>query len=501
MTSTAHKNLTPDGKVEQFGKHIDTSLWQPVIGLEVHVQLSTQSKLFSGAATAYGAEPNTQACAIDLALPGVLPVLNEEAVSMAVKFGLSIQADIPHYSIFSRKNYFYPDLPKGYQISQHENPIVGRGQLTIAFEEGKQKIIRITRAHLEEDAGKSLHEGLENMSGIDLNRAGTPLLEIVSEPDLTSPKEAVIYLKTLHTLVRYLAISDGNLQEGSFRCDANVSVRKKDQKQLGTRVEIKNLNSFRFIEKAIQYEIERQIAVLEEGGKINQETRLYDTDKQETRPMRSKENANDYRYFTDPDLCPVVISADFIEKLSQALPELPQQKHARFQSEYGLSPYDASLLTSAHELADYFEKVVKEKIPAKLAVNWIMGELAAALNKANLSITESPISAERLAGLLQRIADNTISSKIAKDVFERLWESKKTSDEIIKEQNLQQVTNQESIVQIIDEILMKYPEQLADYRAGKDKLFGFFVGQVMKASGGKINPQQLNTLLKQKLEH
>ncbi len=492
MTSTVSKNSIQNSQVDP---------WESVIGLEVHVQLSTQSKLFSGAATAYGAAPNTQACAIDLALPGVLPVLNAEAVNMAIKFGLSIQADIPHYSVFSRKNYFYPDLPKGYQISQHEKPIVGRGHLTIALESGEQKTIRILRAHLEEDAGKSLHEGLENMSGVDLNRAGIPLLEIVSEPDLHSAKEAVTYLKTLHTLVRYLAISDGNLQEGSFRCDANVSVRKKDQAQLGTRVEIKNLNSFRFIEKAIQYEIERQITVLVEGGTIHQETRLYDTDKQETRPMRSKEDANDYRYFTDPDLCPVVISLEFVEKIYQTLPELPQKKQARFQEEYKLSAYDAILLTSTRDLADYFECVAKEKVPAKLAANWIMGELAAALNKSNLMITASPVSTERLAGLLQRIADNTISSKIAKDVFERLWDSKKTCDEIIREQNLTQVTDKAAIIQIIDEVLIKHPAQLADYKAGKDKLFGFFVGQIMKASGGKINPQQLNSLLKEKLDH
>ena len=492
MTSTVAKNPIPNSQADQ---------WESVIGLEVHVQLLTQSKLFSGAATAYGAAPNTQACAIDLALPGVLPVLNAEAVNMAIKFGLSIQADIPHESVFSRKNYFYPDLPKGYQISQHEKPIVGRGHLTIALESGEQKTIHILRAHLEEDAGKSLHEGLENMSGIDLNRAGTPLLEIVSEPDLRSAKEAVIYLKTLHTLVRYLAISDGNLQEGSFRCDANVSVRKKNQARLGTRVEIKNLNSFRFIEKAIEYEIERQINVLTDGGTIHQETRLYDTDKQETRPMRSKEDANDYRYFTDPDLCPVVIDVEFVEKLYQTLPELPQKKQARFQEEYQLSAYDASLLTSTRDLADYFEWVVKEKVPAKLAANWIMGELAAALNKSNLLITASPVSAERLAGLLQRVADNTISSKIAKDIFERLWDSKKTCDEIIREQNLTQVTDQAAIIKIIDDVLIKYPAQLADYKAGKDKLFGFFVGQVMKASGGKINPQKLNSLLKEKLDH
>lgn len=496
MTSAIPKKTSPK-PLESSEKLVDT--WESVIGLEVHLQLSTQSKLFSGAATAYGAEPNTQACAIDLALPGVLPVLNAEAVNMAIKFGLSIQADIPNFSIFARKNYFYPDLPKGYQISQSKNPIVGPGHLTIGLENGEQKTIRITRAHLEEDAGKSLHEGFASMSGIDLNRAGTPLLEIVSEPDLASPKEAVIYLKTLHTLVRYLDISDGNLQEGSFRCDVNVSVRKTYQKQLGKRVEIKNLNSFRFIEKAIQYEIDRQIDVLEKGGSVQQETRLYDTDKQETRPMRTKEDAKDYRYFTDPDLCPVIITTDFIEKIKQTLPEFPQKKHARFQSEYKLSAYDAGLLTSVRELADYFEEVVKEKIPAKLAANWIMGELAAALNKSNLTILDSPINAKRLAGLLQRITDQTISSTIAKDVFEKLWASQKTSDEIIQEKNLQQVTDQSAISKLIDEILVKCPEQLADYKAGKDKLFGFFVGQVMKASGGKINPQQLNSLLKEKL--
>ncbi|MDQ8038961.1 MAG: Asp-tRNA(Asn)/Glu-tRNA(Gln) amidotransferase subunit GatB, partial [Rickettsiella sp.] len=376
--------------------------------------------------------------------------------------------------------------------------IIGPGHLDIDLENGERKSVRITRAHLEEDAGKSLHEGLADMSGIDLNRAGVPLLEIVSEPALASPKEAVAYLKTLHTLIRYLKICDGNLQEGSFRCDANVSVRKKC-KPLGTRVEIKNLNSFRFIEKAIQYEIERQIQVLENGENINQETRLYDADKHETRPMRDKENANDYRYFPDPDLCPIVLTADFIEKLRSTLPELPNQKNQRFQKNYGLNAYDASLLTNSRELADYFETVVKQKIPTKLAANWIMGEVSAALNKTNLSINESPLSPERLAGLLQRIADNTISNKIAKDIFEILWESKKTADDIIQEQGLRQVTDQTAIAHIIDEVLAANPQQLAEYRAGKDKLYGFFVGQIMKASGGKLNPQQLNSLLKQKL--
>jgi aspartyl-tRNA(Asn)/glutamyl-tRNA(Gln) amidotransferase subunit B len=492
MTSVNDKTIIHDIETSQ-------AIWESIIGLEVHIQLSTQSKLFSGAATAYGADANTQACPIDLALPGVLPVLNAETINMAVKFGLSIAADIPTYSVFARKNYFYPDLPKGYQISQHENPIVGKGQLTIELEDGQHKPIRITRAHLEEDAGKSLHEGLENMSGIDLNRAGVPLLEIVSEPDLTSPKEAVIYLKTLHTLVRYLEICDGNLQEGSFRCDANVSVRKKGHR-LGTRVEIKNLNSFRFVEKAIQYEIDRQIQVLENGGSINQETRLYDSDKQETRPMRNKENANDYRYFPDPDLCPVVLTAAFIETIRSTLPELPQEKNLRFQESYTLSAYAASLLTSNPNLANYFESVVKHKVPSNLAANWIMGELSAALNEANLAISESPLSAERLAGLLRRIADNTISSKIAKDIFEILWNTKKTADDIIQEQGLRQVTDQTAIAQIIDQVLATHPEQLTAYRAGKDKLFGFFVGQVMKVSAGKLNPQQVNTLLRQKLD-
>lgn len=498
MTSVDYKNSLEARETNASGKK-NTGAWVPVIGLEVHAQLATQSKLFSGAATTYGADPNTQACPIDLALPGVLPVLNAEAVNMAVKFGLSIEADIPSYSVFARKNYFYPDLPKGYQISQHEHPIVGNGQLTIELEHGEHKSVRITRAHLEEDAGKSIHEGLEDMSGIDLNRAGVPLLEIVSEPDLASPKEAVAYLKTLHTLLRYLEICDGNLQEGSFRCDANVSVRREND-PLGTRVEIKNLNSFRFVEKAIQYEIDRQIQVLENGGTIQQETRLYDSDKQETRTMRSKENANDYRYFADPDLCPVVLSTDFIDGLRQTLPELPHKKTQRFQEAYELSAYDASLLTSSRELADYFERVVQQNVPAKLAANWVMGELSAALNKDNLNINESPLSAARLAGLLKRIADNTISSKIAKDIFPMLWESKKTADDIIQEQGLRQVTDQTAIAKIIDEVLAAHPQQLSDYRAGRDKLYGFFVGQVMKASAGKLNPQQLNTLLKQKLE-
>lgn len=474
--------------------------WESVIGLEVHAQLNTKSKIFSGAPITYGAEPNTQACAIDLGMPGVLPVLNAGVVKMAIKFGLSIQAKIAERSVFARKNYFYPDLPKGYQISQFELPVVGLGYLDIDLEDGTRKRINITRAHLEEDAGKSLHEDFQNMSGIDLNRAGTPLLEIVSEPDLRSAKEAVAYLKTLHALVRYLDICDGNMQEGSFRCDANVSVRPKGENTLGTRAEIKNLNSFRFVERAINYEIERQIDILENGGKINQETRLYDSDKNETRTMRSKEEANDYRYFPDPDLLPLVIEEKLIAEIQSQLPELPQQKRDRFQEQYGLTSYDAGILASTRELADYFETVVKlSDAPAKLAANWINGELAAALNKNNLEIIQSPISAQRLSGLLQRIVDNTISGKIAKTVFESLWESHDDADKIIAEKGLQQVTDTSAIEKIIDDVMAANPQQLADYRAGKDKLFGFFVGQVMKLSGGKANPQQLNDLLKKKL--
>ncbi len=474
--------------------------WETVIGLEVHAQLATQSKIFSGAATAYGAAPNTQACAIDLGLPGVLPVLNAEAVRMAVKFGLSVNAQIAPRSEFARKNYFYPDLPKGYQISQFELPIVSEGYLDIDCEDGSRKRISIQRAHLEEDAGKSLHEDFQGMTGIDLNRAGTPLIEIVSHPELRSAKEAIAYLKTLHALVRYLEICDGNMQEGSFRCDANVSVRPVGQKELGTRAEIKNLNSFRFVEKAINYEVERQIELIESGGKVKQETRLYDADKNETRTMRSKEEANDYRYFPDPDLCPVVLTPEFISAVSQELPELPQQKRERFQADYQLSNYDAGILVSSRELADYFEQVIQlSQAPAKLAANWINGELAAALNKHNLDITASPINPARLASLLQRINDNTISGKIAKTIFEALWESNQTADEIIEQQGLRQVTDTSAIEKIIDEVMAANPQQLADYRSGKDKLFGFFVGQVMKISGGKLNPQQVNDLLKRKL--
>ncbi|WP_045226663.1 Asp-tRNA(Asn)/Glu-tRNA(Gln) amidotransferase subunit GatB [Methyloterricola oryzae] len=473
--------------------------WETVIGLEVHAQLATKSKIFSGAATAYGAVPNTQACAVDLGLPGVLPVLNREAVRMAVKFGLAIGAHIAPRSVFARKNYFYPDLPKGYQISQYDLPVVGNGHLNI-LADGEERTIGITRAHLEEDAGKSLHEDFHGYSGIDLNRAGTPLLEIVSEPDLRSAKEAVAYLKKLHALVRYLEICDGNMQEGSFRCDANVSVRPKGQAKFGTRAEIKNLNSFRFVEKAINFEIERQIELIEGGGEVVQETRLYDSAKDETRSMRSKEEANDYRYFPDPDLLPLEIEPGFIEEVKQTLPELPDEKRDRFKSEYGLNDYDAIVLTATRELADYYEAVVKAAgCDAKLCANWVMGELAGALNKAGLEIEESPVEAARLAGLVQRIADETISGKIAKQVFEALWESKATADEVIEQQGLKQITDTGAIEAIIDKIIADNPAQVEQYRSGKDKLFGFFVGQAMKATGGKANPQQLNDLLKSKL--
>ncbi len=473
--------------------------WEAVIGLEVHAQLSTQAKIFSGAATAYGAAPNTQACAIDLGMPGVLPVLNKEVVIMAIKFGLGVNAEINTRSVFDRKNYFYPDLPKGYQISQFKQPIVGEGHIDIQLDNGEIKRIGITRAHLEEDAGKSLHEDFSGMSGIDLNRAGTPLLEIVSEPHLRSATEAVAYLKTLHALVRYLGICDGNMQEGSFRCDANVSVRPKGQKEFGTRAEIKNVNSFRFVEKAINYEIERQIEILENGGKIVQETRLYDSVKNETRSMRGKEEAHDYRYFPDPDLLPVVFDQTLIDSIRASLPELPEQKRQRFQTQYGLSAYDAIVLIANQDTAVYFEQVVKQGVTAKLATNWIMGDLAAALNKDGLEINQSPINAEQLAGLLKRIEDNTISGKIAKTVFEAMWQDKSSADEIIAAQGLKQVTDTSAIEKIIEEVMAANPEQLADYRSGKDKLFGFFVGQVMKLSKGKANPQQVNDLLKVKL--
>ncbi len=474
--------------------------WETVIGLEIHAQLATKSKIFSGAATAYGAAPNTQACAIDLGLPGVLPVLNREAVRMAVMFGLAIQATVAHRSVFARKNYFYPDLPKGYQISQYELPIVHRGRLTIDLEDGVSKVIGITRAHLEEDAGKSLHEDFHGMTGVDLNRAGTPLLEIVSEPDLRSARDAVAYMKKIHTLVRYLGICDGNMQEGSFRCDANVSVRPRGQQAFGTRAEIKNLNSFRFVERAIEFEVERQIDLIEGGGAVVQETRLYDPDKGETRSMRSKEEANDYRYFPDPDLLPLVVDESLIEAARAALPELPDAKKQRFVEHYGLNAYDAGVLTASRELADYYEAVATGLGgDAKLCANWVMGDLAAFLNKENKDITASPVSAEQLAGMLRRIRDQTISGKLAKEVFEALWDGEGDADAIIAKRGLQQITDTSAIEKVIDEAIAANPEQLAQYRAGKDKLLGFFVGQVMKVSKGKANPQQVNDLLLKKL--
>ncbi len=474
--------------------------WETVIGLEVHVQLSTKSKLFSGAATSYGGQPNTQACAIDLGLPGVLPVLNEEAVKMAVKLGLSIDAEISLNSVFARKNYFYPDLPKGYQISQYELPIVYKGHLDVMLDDGQLKRVDITRAHLEEDAGKSMHEETSDKSLIDLNRAGTPLIEIVSEPDLRSAKEAVAYLKTLHAWVRYLDISDGNMQEGSFRCDANVSVRPKGQKELGTRTEIKNVNSFRFVERAINYEVARQINIIENGGHIIQETRLYDADKNETRPMRSKEEAMDYRYFPDPDLLPVILSKEYIEHIAKNLPELPNQKKQRFEKDYDLTSYDANILVSSKEMAEYFEATVSQtKASAKIAANWIIGDLSAALNKANLDISQCPIPAKELATLLNRINDDTISGKLAKVVFESLWEKEGSTDEIINNKGLTQITDTSEIEKMIDQVLARNSEQVMQYRAGKDKVFGFLVGQVMKETKGKANPGQVNELLRKKL--
>jgi aspartyl-tRNA(Asn)/glutamyl-tRNA(Gln) amidotransferase subunit B len=475
--------------------------WETVIGLEIHAQLATKSKIFSGAATAYGAPPNTQASLVDLAYPGVLPVLNAAAVRMAVKFGLSIGAVVAARSIFARKNYFYPDLPKGYQISQYEDPVVQRGSIDIVLEDGTSKTVGITRAHLEEDAGKSLHEGLAHASGIDLNRAGTPLLEIVSEPDMRSAKEAVAYMKKVHTLVRYLEICDGNMQEGSFRCDANVSVRPRGHAKFGTRAEIKNLNSFRFVEKAIQYEVARQIDLLESGGKVVQETRLYDSDKNETRSMRSKEEANDYRYFPDPDLLPLEVTPAFIAEVRATLPELPDEKATRFAGVFGLSAYDAGVLSASRELGAYFEAVVARvgAAHAKLAANWVMGELSSALNRETLDIGGSKVSPQALAGLLGRIVDETISGKIAKEVFDAMWSDGSDADAIIAAKGLTQITDAHAIESVIDAVMAANPKQLADYRSGKDKLFGFFVGQVMKATQGKANPAQLNELLNAKL--
>ena len=474
--------------------------WEVVIGLEIHTQLATRSKIFSAASTAYGAEPNTQACLVDLGYPGVLPVLNEEVVHMAAMFGLAVNATVAPRSVFARKNYFYPDLPKGYQISQYELPIVEHGELFITDADGNDKRIGITRAHLEEDAGKSIHEGLDKSSGIDLNRAGTPLLEIVSEPDIRSAKEAVDYMRKIHTIVRYLGISDGNMQEGSFRCDANISVRPQGQEAFGTRAEIKNLNSFRFVEKAINYEVERQIDLIEDGGEVVQETRLYDSDKDETRSMRSKEEANDYRYFPDPDLLPVEISAEYIESVRGQLPELPDAKQQRFVDEYDLKKDDAAILTVSRPVADYFEATVAAtKAKPQLAANWIVGDLSGALNKDGLDIGESRISAEDLAGLLTRISDNTITGKIAKQVFEAMWGGEGTADQIIDAKGLRQITDSSAIEAVVDKVIEANPGQVAEYKAGKDKLIGFFVGQVMKETKGQANPGQVNQILKAKL--
>ena len=474
--------------------------YETIIGLEVHVQLATKTKLFSGAATAFGAAPNAQACAVDMALPGVLPVANTEAIEMAIRLGLALEAEIGATSVFARKNYFYPDLPKGYQISQMELPIVGKGRLSIDLEDGSQKVIGITRAHLEEDAGKSLHEEFQGLSGIDLNRSGTPLIEIVSEPELRSGAEAVAYLKKINALVRYLNISDGDMSQGSMRCDANISVRKRGSTEFGTRCEIKNVNSYRFVEKAIAFEVARQIAIVEDGGSIQQETRLYNSETDQTRPMRSKEEANDYRYFPDPDLLPVVVSSERIEQIKAAMPELPEARRQRYIDQLGLSAYDANLLSGDIDIANYFEAVLAiAPAQAKLAANWILVELNALLNKHNLGIAASAILPAQLAQLIQRISDGTISGKIAKSLFTQLWEQGGDVDQLIEAGGLKQVSDSSELNKIIDAVIAAHPQQLADYRSGKDRLFGFFVGQVMKQSRGKANPQQVNQLLKTKL--
>ncbi len=474
--------------------------WETVIGLEVHVQLATRSKLFSGTSTEFGAEPNTQANIYDLALPGTLPVLNGEALRMAVRFGLAIDAEIGTRSVFDRKNYFYPDLPKGYQVSQLHYPIVGRGSLTITLEDGEDKVVGVTRAHMEEDAGKSLHEDFHGMSGIDLNRAGTPLLEIVSEPDLRSAREAVAYLKKLHSIIRYLEISDGNMAQGSMRCDANVSIRRAGDTELGTRTEIKNINSFRFVEKAINYEVLRQREILEDGGRIVQETRLYDADLDETRSMRSKEVANDYRYFPEPDLLPVVIDDAYVESVRAGLPELPDQKRERFAAEFGLGAYDAGVLVSSREMAEYFEQVVSICGDAKLSANWVTVELLGLLNRNNWEFDQSPISASRLGTLIARIKDNTISGKIAKTVFEAMIEDPDEVDAIIDRKGLKQVTDSSEIEKLVDEVIATNPDQVQQFRDGKEQVFGFLVGQCMRLSKGKANPGQVNKVLKEKLK-
>lgn len=478
-------------------------MYEAVIGLEVHVQLATESKMFSGSSTQFGQEPNTQASLVDLAMPGVLPTPNARAFEMAVKFGLAIDAEIGKRSVFDRKNYFYPDLPKGYQISQFEAPIVGRGQVTITLEDGSEKIINVTRAHLEEDAGKSIHDAFEGQTGVDLNRAGTPLLEIVSEPELRSAKEAVAYLRVIHSLIRYLEISDGNMAEGSMRCDCNVSLRPKGSTTLGTRTEIKNVNSFRFVEKAINSEINRQAEILEDGGRIVQETRLYDPDRDETRSMRSKEEANDYRYFPDPDLLPVVLDDTFVEACRASLPELPAARKNRYIAEFGITEYDASVLVADRDVADYFSQVAIESGEGKLAANWVMGSVLAELNQSSRNITEFPVNASDLAVLIMRLTDGTLNSKTAKTVFEALMLEEGQVDDIISQRGLVQVTDTGAIEAVVDEVLAENPEQVANYReAAEDKrgkMIGFFVGQVMKKSGGKANPQAVNSILASKL--
>lgn len=474
--------------------------WEVVIGLEIHAQLATKSKIFSGASTAYGAEPNTQTSVVDIALPGVLPVLNKEAVHMAVKFGMAINAEVADCSVFARKNYFYPDLPKGYQISQFDLPIVGVGHINIELDNGETKTIGVTRAHLEEDAGKSLHEDYAGMTGIDLNRAGTPLLEIVSEPDMRSAKEAVAYMKKIHTLVQYIGICDGNMQEGSFRCDANVSVRPQGQIEYGTRAELKNINSFRFVERAINIEVERQIDLIEDGGDVVQETRLYDSVKNETRSMRSKEEANDYRYFPDPDLLPVIITEEYRQQVRGELPELPEQKQQRYMDELGLSAYDAGVITASISLSNYFDIVAEKTGDAKLSANWITGELSARLNREEIEIENANVDAEAFSLLLERIKDNTISGKIAKDVLDAMWNGEGSADEVIENKGLKQITDTGAIEAFVDEVIASNPAQFEELKSGKDKMMGFFVGQVMKMSKGKANPAQVNELIRSKMK-
>lgn len=482
--------------------------WETVIGLEIHVQLATESKIFSGSSTTFGAEPNTQASAVDLAMPGTLPVFNAKALHMAVKFGLAIDAELGKLSAFDRKNYFYPDLPKGYQVTQMDYPTVGKGEVEIALSDGSTKRIGVTRAHLEEDAGKSLHEDFQGSSGIDLNRAGTPLLEIVSEPDIRSAEEAIAYLKYIHSLVRYLGISDGDMSQGSMRCDVNISQRPKGETEFGTRTEIKNVNSFRFVEKAIQVEVQRQRDILEDGGAITQETRLYDAEKNETRPMRSKEVANDYRYFPEPDLLPIEIDDAYIADVAAIMPELPKQKVARFVEQYGLSDYDARILSAEREVAEYFEQVSARSGDAKLSANWVMGEVSAQLNRSELTVDQTQVSAEQLATLIERIKDHTISGKIAKSVFEALWAENTGDasrvDKIIDEQGLRQVSDSGAIEAMVDEVIAANPQQVENYLKSPEdkrkKMLGFFVGQIMKASQGKANPGQVNKLLNEKLK-